>query len=80
MPRKHSQLRITYCREKGIEAEAGELEVCEPVLRTRLKALLARAPLGLTGYWQVINREEDPEFQQALDLIARWKATGSAPF
>ncbi|MBR5019053.1 MAG: S41 family peptidase [Bacteroidales bacterium] len=71
---------VAYCREKGIEAEAGELEVCEPVLRTRLKALLARSPLGLTGYWQVINREEDPAFQQALDLIARWKATGSAPF
>ena len=71
---------VAYCREKGIEAEEGELAVCEPVLRTRLKALLARSPLGLNGYWQVINREEDPEFEKALALIARWKVTGSAPF
>ena len=71
---------VAYCREKGIEAEEGELEVCAPVLRTRLKALLARGPLGLNGYWQVINREEDPEFQKALELVKRWKATGSVPF
>ena len=71
---------VAYCRDKGIEPEEGELEGCEPVLRTRLKALLARGPLGLNGYWQVINREEDPEFRQALELIRRWKATGSAPF
>ena len=71
---------LAYCRDKGIEPEEGELAVCEPVLRTRLKALLARSPFGLNGYWQVINREEDPEFEKALELIERWKATGSAPF
>lgn len=71
---------VAYCREKGIEPEEGELAVCEPVIRTRLKALLARSPLGLNGYWQVINREEDPGFDKALELIARWKITGSAPF
>ena len=71
---------LAFCRNKGIEPEEGELAICEPVLRTRLKALLARSPFGLNGYWQVINREEDPEFAKALELIERWEATGSAPF
>ena len=46
---------------------------CEAILRTRLKAQVARIPLGLTGYWQVINSEEDPEFKKALEVVKNWK-------
>ncbi|MBR1538282.1 MAG: peptidase S41, partial [Bacteroidales bacterium] len=63
---------LDFCRDKGLEPGDGELEACAPLLQTRLKALLARAALGTTGYWQVINREEDPAFQAAMEVIRKW--------
>lgn len=63
---------LDFCREKGLEPGEGELEAGSPLLQTRLKALLARSALGTTGYWQVINREEDPAFRTALELIRKW--------
>lgn len=64
---------LAFCAQRGIEPGEGELAVCEPVLRARLKALLARAPLGTTGYWQIINREEYPDVGKAVEIIKRWK-------
>ena len=64
---------LDFCAAREIRPEAGELSVCEPVLRTRLKALLARAPLGMTGYWQIINREEYPDLDRAVEIIKNWK-------
>ena len=63
---------LDFCAAREIRPEAGELSVCEPVLRTRLKALLARGALGNDGYWEVMNREEDPAFQKALEVIKNW--------
>lgn len=62
-----------FCADKGVKADEAEWEECLPILRTRLKALLARNVLGTTAYWQVINREEDPEFLRALEVINNWK-------
>ena len=65
---------LAYSAGKGFEPESdGELAACAPILKTRLKALVARGILGTTGYWQVINREEDPEFQRALKVVYNWK-------
>ena len=63
---------VKYCSEKGIEPGEGELEACSGILKTRLKAMMARVPFGMTGYWRVINLEEDPEFKVALDVIRNW--------
>lgn len=65
---------LAYCAEKGIEPlSPEEAAACEDILRTRLKAQVARIPLGLTGYWQVINSEWDPEFKRAVEIIKRWE-------
>jgi hypothetical protein len=42
------------------------------MLKTRLKALLARSVLGTSAYWQVINREADPAFQEAMRIVKNW--------
>lgn len=63
---------VAFCREKGLEPGEGELEACGALLRTRLKAQVARSPLGMTGYWQVINAEADPAFQKALEVVRSW--------
>lgn len=65
---------LAYCAEKGVEPlSPEEAAACESILRTRLKAQVARIPLGLTGYWQVINSEWDPEFKQAVEIIKGWE-------
>jgi len=65
---------LAYCAEKGVKpASPEEAEACESILRTRLKAQVARVPLGLNGYWQVINSEWDPEFKKAVEIIKGWK-------
>lgn len=64
---------LSFCAERGIRPYEGELDLCGPVLRTRLKALLARSPLGTDGYWQIVNQEEYPELQKAVEIIRSWK-------
>ena len=65
---------VAYCDGQGVKPSSPEeATACEAILRTRLKAQVARIPLGLTGYWQVINSEWDPEFRKALEIVKGWK-------
>jgi len=69
---------VSFFAEKGLSAASEEeLAECTPLLKTRLKALLARSVLGSTAYWQVINQEEDPAFQEAMRIVKAW--TGDFP-
>jgi carboxyl-terminal processing protease len=64
---------VAFFEENGLKAEDDEeLAVATPVLKTRLKALLARSVLGNTAYWQVINSEMDPAFQTGLRIVKNW--------
>ncbi len=63
---------VAHCAEAGVTAGEGELEACSQILHTRLKALMARSVLGTTGYWRVINMEEDPEFRRAMEIVRAW--------
>ena len=70
---------LAFCAKRDMVPAESELAVCAPYLKTRLKALLARGPLGMNGYWQIINREEDPAFARAMKLIDQWRKTGKMP-
>ena len=60
---------LAYCAEKGVSpADEAEASESAPLLKTRLKALLSRSPLGSSGYWQIVNRES-PEYQRALEAV-----------
>ena len=63
---------VDFFAQKGIEPEGDELEESTPLLKTRLKAMMARSVLGSTAYWQVFNKERDPEFQEALRIVTNW--------
>ena len=64
---------LAFAAKKELVPESDEeLAACRAILATRLKALLARSVLGTTGYWQVINAEEDPDFQKALEVVRTW--------
>ena len=67
---------LAHCAEKGFTpASEEDMQAGSVLLKTRLKALLARSVLGSTAYWQVINAEEDPAFQQALEIVRSWTGT-----
>ena len=67
------QEMVSFFGEKGLKAvDEEELAVATPMLKTRLKALLARNALGSTAYWRVINSESDPAFQEALRIVKGW--------
>lgn len=64
---------MAYAAEKEIVPDSEEeLAACRALLATRLKALLVRSVLGTTGYWQVINAEEDPTLAKALEIVRNW--------
>ena len=71
---------LAYAAEKEIVPDSDEeLALCRNLLATRLKALLARSVLGTTGYWQVINAEEDPTLGKALEIIRNWPKAFKEP-
>ena len=64
---------LAYCAEKDVTPKDGqEAAECASLLKTRLKALISRSALGTTGYWRVINRESDPEFRRAMEIVKNW--------
>ena len=64
---------VEFFAERGLKAESEEeLAECAPLLKIRLEALLARSALGSTAYWQVINRYDDPAFQEAMRIVKEW--------
>ncbi len=67
---------VDYCRSKGLEPSDNQLQECGKQLATRLKALVARAAFNTTGYYRVINMEEDQAFEKAMEVISSW----SGPF
>ena len=49
-------------------ADAAGLRRSTPLLRTQLKALIARSAYGKPAYFQVLN-QDDAEMQQALKAV-----------
>lgn len=64
---------LNYCSERGLKPSESQLSQCEKLLKTRLKAIIARTPFNTTGYYRVINLEEDPAFRKALEIISDWQ-------
>ena len=63
---------IAYAAEKGLERNDEEITGSYPALKPRVKALIARTFFSLNEYYMVINRENDPEFKIAVDVILNW--------
>ena len=66
---------LSYCGEHGVERDLAQIAGCGKLLRTRLKALAARTRFGTTGYYRVINMEEDPDFEAAMNVVRSWTGT-----
>lgn len=63
-----------YCSSHGLDSDEGQRNACESLVKTRIKALVAKASFGMTGYFRVVNLEEDPDFQKALEVVREWRS------
>ena len=61
-----------YASQKGLELNEEQLKGSYPALKPRMKALIARTFFGTCEYFKVINREYDPEFRKAEEVILNW--------
>ncbi|SDY19172.1 S41 family peptidase [Hymenobacter psychrophilus] len=62
------QLLATRAMQSGLPANAAGLRRCAPLLRTQLKAYIARSAYGKAAYFRVLNHD-DAEMQQALSAL-----------
>ncbi|MBT2556947.1 S41 family peptidase [Hymenobacter sp. ISL-91] len=62
------QLLATRAMQSGLPTDAAGLRRCAPLLRTQLKAYIARNAYGKPAYFRVLN-EGDTEMRQALNAI-----------
>lgn len=60
---------IEYASENGLEYNEAEAQEARRLIDIRTKALIARSLFDMNSYFKVINREDDPEFKKALEVI-----------
>ncbi|SHF41337.1 carboxyl-terminal processing protease [Mariniphaga anaerophila] len=58
---------VNYAREKGIPRDAKGLKLSEKVIKTQLKAYIARNIIGEEGYYPII-RQLDNTLQRAIEI------------
>lgn len=63
---------VAYAGKKGLERKDEEITGSYPALKPRVKALIARTFFSINEYYKVINREGDPEFKKAVEVILNW--------
>ncbi|QJX46543.1 S41 family peptidase [Hymenobacter taeanensis] len=68
------QRLVGMATQDGIPADAAGLRRCATLVRSQLKALIARTTYGKAAYFQVLN-QNDAEMQQALQVIHDGRAT-----
>lgn len=64
---------VAYCGSNGLKPDEEQLARSGELIRLRLKALVARCPMGTTGYYRVINSGRDADFAKAVEIISNWK-------
>ncbi|MBT9392027.1 S41 family peptidase [Hymenobacter sp. NST-14] len=62
------QQLVARASRDGLAPNTAGLRRCAPLLRTQLKALIARSAYGKAAYFRVLN-QDDAEMQQALHAI-----------
>ncbi len=65
---------LEYASGKGLELNAEQASASERLIKVRIKALVARSLFGTTGYYRVINIEDDKEFNKAMEVIINWSS------
>ncbi len=60
-----------------VERDDEALRISAPLLRTQLKALVARRLFGTESFYRIINTSYDEPFRRAVELFADWDRQGA---
>ncbi|MFA7033739.1 MAG: S41 family peptidase [Bacteroidales bacterium] len=66
---------VQYASEHGLPSDQLQIDSSQRLIKVVLKALVARSLFGTTGYYHVINNENDGAFQKAVEIIEHWPST-----
>jgi carboxyl-terminal processing protease len=61
---------FSYAKEKGIPVDISGAERSKDIIALNIKALVARTLFGMTGYYRVINSQDDEAFDKALLYVS----------
>ncbi|MDR1680669.1 MAG: PDZ domain-containing protein [Prevotellaceae bacterium] len=64
---------IAYVETRRIPRSEQGLALSGQYLRTQLKALIARALWDTSEYYEVINKQLDPVFLKAVEVMTKWE-------
>ncbi|MCL1973733.1 MAG: S41 family peptidase, partial [Bacteroidetes bacterium] len=77
--KKHYQLPdsvvenlLNFAEQKGVSRDEEALAISLPLIRTQIKALIARTLFDSSAYVQLINEWNDPAYNMALEVITNW--------
>lgn len=60
---------VSFAKERKLEPNPKELEISRKEISIYMKAMVARTIFGIEGYYRVINSENDPVFDKAVELV-----------
>lgn len=63
--------------ERGAAFDAAGFEISKPLMRHQLKAIFAQRLFSAAEFYRVINRTENPVYEQALDILRDWDRKGA---
>lgn len=66
---------ILYASEHGLKPNQEQIDLSTKKINVVIKALVARSLFGVSGYYRIVNQEDDATYKKALEIIGQWPST-----
>jgi len=69
------QQLVALGEKRDVSPDPAGLKTSEQAIALQIKALIAQKMWNMTEYFKIINSENDPELERALDVLRNWDKT-----
>lgn len=69
------QQLVALGEQREVPPDPAGLKISERAIALQIKALIAQKMWNMTEYFRIINSENDPELERALDVLRNWDKT-----
>ena len=69
------QQLVALGEKRDVSPDPAGLKISERAIALQIKALIAQKMWNMTEYFRIINSENDPELERALDVLRNWDKT-----
>lgn len=69
------QQLVALGEKRDVSPDPAGLKTSEQAIALQIKALIAQKMWNMTEYFRIINSENDPELERALDVLRNWDKT-----